>query len=137
IWEAATGKHLRNFKPPSLQASEEPISKWSTMALWGMMALSPDGTLLALGSTAGPIAILDVAKGTELYRSDAPRRPTTQVRVSRDGKQAFTLDETSSIRIWDAATGKQVRQFPPRAGRTLLTDDGPLFALIGTAVRVQ
>jgi WD40 repeat protein len=139
ISEVATGKRLRNLEQSWLEDAKLGIDAP------GLMALSPDGKLLAVAGPTGPISIVDVATGTNLHRNDSPRVPIIRIRFARDGKQVFTTDEAGGIRFWDPLTGKplrtipapQIRPAPEPSTQRLLSDDGQLLLSIAGSIRLQ
>ena len=103
LWDRATGKELRRF-PTGDEVS-------------GVAALSPDEKRLALvGHNDGALRIFDVATGR--LAAGIPRTPAGDV-FKGFGEACFAPDSTALatlcsdhvIRLWDAATGKLIRQF--------------------------
>lgn len=105
LWDAATGKELRRILDKKIIAS---------------MALSPEGKQILMG---GARAVLwDATTGKPLrYFELPPRDPwawdpwdgrsLTCEALSPDGKQVLTGHQDKIARLWDAATGKELRRF--------------------------
>ncbi len=113
IREAATGKEISR-----LTGHQRSITA---------IAFSPDGKLLASKSQDRTFRLWDVAAGRELRRfgnTDSRKEgnnPDCPVAFSRDGKTvtsattsltAFPGQQQKTIRVWDVATGAEVRSFP-------------------------
>jgi RNA polymerase sigma factor (sigma-70 family) len=109
LWDVATRKEVRRF--------EVPADNWNTLIF------SSDGRRLAVSGGGGlgnighsPPRVLDVATGKELVCLDSCPSGV-QIVFSADGKYLATSDCNDDrkppylVRIWDAATGKQLGQF--------------------------
>ena len=68
----------------------------------GALAFSPDGALLAVGSR-----VWDVAAGKELSVNDEAHRGPIECVVTGRGGVVVTASDDNSVRLWEAATGKQ------------------------------
>jgi WD40 repeat protein len=103
MWEVATGKLVRQLKV-----------KDNHDACHHQIVFSPDGKTLVGGTTGH---CWDVATGKELRSFDwmNPESPLAvrMVAFSPDGKLVATGDPEGAIRLWDAATGKEIG---PRKG---------------------
>ncbi len=98
LWDVATGKALHSR--PSHQADVTDF------------AFSPDGkTLLSLdGSQAGP-RLWDAATGKHLHLLAGSEMYIHEGVFSTDGKYLVTGGGDGIVRLWDAATRKEVRKF--------------------------
>jgi WD40 repeat protein len=103
VWDAATGRELRQVEVPRDGVEYR--------------ALSPDGTVLASVARApdapreATITLLEVSTGKVLHRVRGAQPPATRVAFSPDGK---TLALGSSgggaeVRVWDLRAGKGSR----------------------------
>jgi RNA polymerase sigma factor (sigma-70 family) len=100
--DAVTGREIRQFKTPRNSVAT---------------VVSPDGKLLAAKATENEVAVWELATGKERCRFKGLARsgscPTLV--FSPDSKYLAAAIETHSVRspilIWDAATGREIRQF--------------------------
>ena len=107
LWDLESGKMLRAFQGHN-------------NTLWDV-AYSPDGKKALSGSSDGTARLWEVDSGKELRVIDAQKGGRVwTVAFTADGKQAITgsgnlLDRQPRtegyLRLWDLATGKEVRQF--------------------------
>jgi WD40 repeat protein len=103
LWRVSTGKQLATLdwqaeKEGQLRSRLHPI------------AFSPDGKTLATGAGDDSIRIWEVATGKELHRWPAPPgNGVAGLAYSPDGR-LLAVGLFYSLHLWDAATGKPVRQ---------------------------
>jgi RNA polymerase sigma factor (sigma-70 family) len=126
LWDAATGKELHCLAPCGLK---EPYG------LGGLMAFSPDSKKLAVTLSTpgnwgrgggGPsynnvMKVYDVASGRELPLTAGLPKPATRSVLAPDGKTLATIcgdssTGTTSIWLWDTATGEQRRRLEGHEG---------------------
>jgi WD40 repeat protein len=98
LWGADTGRELRTFRRPAERR------------LWSL-AVSPDGSRLALGGESDTLEVCDATTGETLLTIPA-RAPS--VAYSPDGRLLATasggwVEGMGEVRLWDAATGQPVR----------------------------
>jgi hypothetical protein len=85
-------------------------------------ALAADGTALAVGSEGeGRVYLVDPATGHERQHWPHADKPPLCVALSRSGRVAATGDVEGSVRLFDAATGKELTR--------LAGHNGPVRAL--------
>lgn len=136
VWEAATGKE---------------ITKWQTGQQLTAMAFSPDGTRLLTGhvgsakdpesSFRGVARLWDVATGKELKKLILPKGEDGiwLVAYAPDGKTFATASQSTArkfyypcyVRLWDAATGKEIRKWADHMNNIdslCFSPDGKLLA---------
>jgi RNA polymerase sigma factor (sigma-70 family) len=140
FWDVATGQQVRHIDAP------EDV---------GLVALSPDGKLLASVAfrrevtgagiiTWGPVnqvRVWNADTGKELRQLAVGAKGFGAVAFAPDSKTLVTVSGDDVLRVWDATTGKELRAFPDCSTniRALaLTADGKSAAFVngGTALRV-
>jgi RNA polymerase sigma factor (sigma-70 family) len=110
LWEPGSGKELRK-----LEADAHVVTG---------LALSPDGTALAAACHVDrTIRLWDVPGGKPLARTGGHDGGVAFLAVSPDGRRVATSAYDGTTRVWDAATGRQLRQFD-RSGPCAFTPDG-------------
>jgi WD40 repeat protein len=124
LWDVATGKVVRRLP--------------GYCPLPTAFAFSPDGKTLAAGGQANTIHLWDVASGKELGPAEGHQAPVMGVAFCGGGRIVITGGRYEpSLRLWDPATGKQVRQLPTDGGWGLalaVSPDGNTFATGGTRI---
>jgi WD40 repeat protein len=117
LWDSATGK----------QASDLPGHAAGITAA----AFSPDGATIYTIGRDRTLRTWDPASGRQ--RAQFPVEPATSLAVAGDGTTLFVAGEkTTRVRVLDARSGKEQRQFAtftgPLLGLTLGADGKQLFA---------
>ncbi|MGA3263157.1 MAG: WD40 repeat domain-containing protein [Terracidiphilus sp.] len=102
-------------------------------------AWSPDGSAVLTGGREGKARLWDVATGEELqsYQGEAWIR---DVAFSTDHRRVLTvssLDETTTVQLWDEASGKELGRISPPAGKLLFGLDSADGSTIATASWVE
>ena len=88
LWDAKTGKEVRQFAGPELLART--------------LAFSPDGKLLAAGRSDGHIRLWRVDTGTVLRDLPAHDQAVTALAFSPDGRLLASGARDTTILLWDA-----------------------------------
>ncbi len=132
LWEAATGREVRNLIGHTVAFS--PDGRWFASAqvggmvrLWdastwqevrtltghpegvNAIAFSPSGRQLASASRDKTLKLWEVATGRDLRTLTGHSRPLRRVAFSPDGNWLASGSEDKTVKLWDAATGKAVR----------------------------
>ena len=70
------------------------------------VAFSPDGKLLAAGTSVGSVFLREAASGKELPAVEQPgKADIVQLAFTADGKELLALDRLQRMRAWEAARG--------------------------------
>jgi WD40 repeat protein len=130
LWEVATGK----------EAGDWGGGKWNVRSL----VFTPDGKGLITGNDDKTVRFWEMATGKEIRRLDAGARAGRSphelgqlghgvfIALSADGKTLVSACEDRTVLVWDANTGKEVRQLPDEYPSTFaLSRDGGLLAVGG------
>ena len=82
------------------------------------LAVSPDGRRLATGPSVGDkvARVWEVATGKPVSRLEGNAAAVYALAFTPDGKSVLTGGEDTTLRLYDAATGRPVRRFRPDGG---------------------
>jgi WD40 repeat protein len=102
-----------------------------TSVAWGA-----DGKILAFGDINGNVVLWDVATGKAL-RSFQVQQGAANVAFSPDGKLlaagAYHGNKDSEVKVWEAATGKEIFSLPGQSGGILSVSFSPDGKTLATA----
>lgn len=78
-----------------------------------IVALSPNGDLLALSTVVSPVQVWNTRTGQRVHIPRLSKYPKSVMGVafSRDGNVLATSDESSRVQMWDVNTGKPIQTF--------------------------
>ncbi len=96
-------------------------------------AFAPDGKLVAAGTRAGHLGLWDTTTGKQVHSLAQNGNAVWTIAFSPDGKVLFSGENWSkdlATRLWDVATGKEVKNFPGQA-LMALSADGEVMATGG------
>jgi WD40 repeat protein len=116
VLDAVTGKERRRFAMPHEMVPA---------------AVSPDGKYVACmaGYTRdGELRLYDLQTGAAVNRMAGHGRPVGSLAFSPDGKRLVTASAESQARIWEAATGKLLKDLPTSAEGVAWSHDGRVIA---------
>jgi eukaryotic-like serine/threonine-protein kinase len=94
IWDLRTGTRLVHFDSVSTYQG------WS-------LAVSKNGTRIAVGFYDGSAAVLDAGTGSELTKLTGHTEDVATIKFSDDSALVATGSSDNTIRIWDAKSGKE------------------------------
>jgi WD40 repeat protein len=91
-------------------------------------AFSPDGTSIAVGGYRA-VRLLDARSGVEVRKIDAHSAQITTLAWAPDGKTLLSGSPDKTVKLWDPATGKELRKFEsPWPSFSAFSPDGALLA---------
>jgi tricorn protease-like protein len=102
LWDAQTGKELRQFRG-------------HTAAIY-CLAFSPDGKKLASCGADNVIRIWDFESGKQLFSLAGHTGGVCKAFFAPDGKTLASCSYDGSVRLWELATGKELRQIVKQGG---------------------
>jgi RNA polymerase sigma factor (sigma-70 family) len=127
LWDVASGREVRRFAGKA-QTPGQMIRPFDPGSAG--LALSPDGTILALGGEQHRVRLLDTKTGKELHPLVGHDTGLSSVQFSPDGQTLITRGDDGTLRAWETLGGKQRRQIPVPDGAmsVVLSRDGRTFA---------
>jgi WD40 repeat protein len=105
IWEVATGKQRR-------------LLDLKTLGSVASVLVMPDGRTLALGTSRGELAFLDLAAGMDPGRVRGHSGAVNGLALSPDGKTLFSASSDTTALVWDVSSVLT----PPQSSSTPLSD---------------
>jgi RNA polymerase sigma factor (sigma-70 family) len=129
LWSCDTGKVQHEWK----------------VALNGFtpLAFSANGKVLAVGttgtdSTRGMVRLLETLTGREVGPKARSHAPLHRVACSSDGRIIATVGKDDVVRLWEAASGKEIRAFSDDGATSLaLSPDGKKLIVVGQDATVR
>jgi RNA polymerase sigma factor (sigma-70 family) len=107
-WDRKTGRAVREWSAP--------LANWTVRGV----TLSPDGTRLAAG-VLNSVLVFDAATGKDLTPEAGHRGEVAELRFTPDGDRLVTVGGDRTVRVWDAATGTELRSHATPASQGHLT----------------
>ncbi|MCA9309652.1 MAG: protein kinase, partial [Phycisphaerales bacterium] len=131
LYHADTGNAVRRV---SLETGEV-LAEYETAEVPSTIALSPDGTSVALGCRMRSVRVLRADDLSVLRECGGHRGWVRDIEYAPDGSTCASIG-SDGIRVWDVRTGRNTRVLPEVAGLLRFTPDGSeLLAASGTQVR--
>lgn len=100
---------------PAVQVSK--FKSFSTL-ITTAISVSPASATFAVATEDHQVRIMDAKAMSTKYQLKGHPQPVYGLAFSHDGKYLLTGDETARIWLWDARTGKKLREFPREKGHT-------------------
>lgn len=143
VWQAdLRHTHLTNVNFSGADLTRTRFA--DAFAILYTIALSPDGKVIAAGSSSGEIRLWDAERGNLLYVYRGHRGPVRSIAFSPDGKILASGGEDHYVRLWSAEEtvasphqqeqSKNSRQTPSNASPTLLLKETQQEPTVAEAV---
>jgi WD40 repeat protein len=130
LYDSATGNLIRTFGEPPAAPGVNAILNYNSTAAADVV-FAADGKTLIVGGAQAP-RFFDVGTGKEQeLPSGGHRGAVSNVIVTPDGKTMLSRGADNVVRVWNAATGAELRQFaePRGTSSVAFSPDAKLVAL--------
>ncbi len=130
VWQA----DLSGISLPEVDFTNADLTGSIFTDAFGMIlsvGLSPDGTLLAAGTSTGEVRLWDAATGTPMRTFQGHTDWVYSIDFSPDGRTLATGSEDQTVRIWEVSTGRQLKIFTGHTNRVYsvtFNHDGSVLA---------
>ncbi len=140
--EALSEGARKAVTPPARPLSNPPLPvrvRWEADGFRRVLALAPDGRLLAVSTRENAAACYDTTTGEKTLTLAGQGVPITHLVFAGDGRMVAGADEMGNILLWDAGSGQQRAAGKADANiRGLaLSLDGARLAVFSGAVTVD
>ncbi|NJK27844.1 MAG: protein kinase [Coleofasciculaceae cyanobacterium SM2_3_26] len=139
--EGEREKHGAGMKLP-YRTSASPLEDASPLQTFtldegnavGSVAVSPDGTAIAVGTESGAVKLLDARSGTPLATLPGHQEAVWSVAISSDGRYLASASRDGTVTLWDFHQRQFLRSFRAHAEGVLaiaLSPDSQQLASAG------
>ncbi len=133
LWDVPSAKKLRTIgghEPERSRGVVKVAIAGRSQLVRHDLAFSPDGKTVAASLGNASVRQFDTGTGDEV--SVVPGHATAVIAAGSDGRSVTTVSK-ESVRVWDAATGRAVRDWPlnPPAWAAAVSPDGRRVATAG------
>jgi WD40 repeat protein len=101
------------------------------------IVFSPDGRLLASGSSDNTVKLWDVKTWEELYTLTWHAGPVTSLAFSPDGTMLVSVSQDRTVKLWDTKTGQGIRKIGELADSVWTVAFSPDAKLIAFASSIS
>lgn len=134
MWDTATGEIIMRLAKGKVVGEDE-------RHLWvSQLALSPDGTRLAVGTLKNAVHLWDTRSGESLVSMVLHTGSITALAFSPDGERLASGSKDTSIRLWNASTGEPLASMMGHSGdvtAVAFSPDGAKLASGGDDLAVR
>jgi len=132
IWDVSSGRELKSFSSPMLNATSAPEPNLIMFA--GKFLFSPDRRLIAAVSEERKISLLDSAAATQIQTLVGHTSNVLGIAFSEDSKLLASSAVDDQIKLWDVSTGREVRTLSGAADAVsdvAFSSDGKTLSVAG------
>lgn len=126
LWRLPAGTPTRPWKAPRSQP--DALGSGSATAL----ALSGDGRFVLAGDAAGWLRLLDVEEGWCRSAWQAHSQPIRSVRLSHDGRVAFSSSLDGAVGCWEVVSGRRWELLPGPYEAMSISPEGRFLLTAGS-----
>ncbi len=129
IYDLASGRVLSTIDTAALKSASD---AQSFQLVSHMLALSPDGTVLATASFGFAAVLWDTATGKPIHLLKGESGDTDAIAFSRDGKLLAAATHSGAVRLWSVADGSLSQILPAasvKPSSVAFSHDGRILAV--------
>jgi RNA polymerase sigma factor (sigma-70 family) len=120
VWDVATGQRLREISYVEIPDPKRPVPPAIRVGAMFVAAVSPDASLIALGSSNGRVVIHELATGRELRRIGGLPGGVPAMAFSPNGRMlAWSGADDPTVRLLEVATGKERHRLTGHLGQVV------------------
>ncbi len=140
--EAVSEGARKAVTPPARPLSNSPLPTrihWEADGSRRVLALAPDGRLLAASTRENTVVLYDTSTGAKTLTLSGQGVPITHLEFAGDGRTLAGADEMGDILLWDAANGQMrpIVKADANIRAFTLSLDGGRIAVFSGAVTVD
>jgi WD40 repeat protein len=124
LWEFSSGKEVRTFE------GRHPRPQTVAVSADGRFAACGGGGRLVGFDAAGGLGVWETATGKLVFYEEGDQQSLRSLTFTADGTQIVSSSDDRTLRVWNAANGKQekvIRIRPWFTGRVSMSPDGRHF----------
>ena len=131
VWNAASGQEL--WRTSCVDANVPDNN--TCVGEMVVVAISPDGAVIASGGDDGVVRLWDAGTGKPLRRLERHAATVQFLEFSRDGRRLASASDDGTAKVWDAKTGRVIKNASGHENSVYGLSISPSGEMLATAGR--